>query len=34
MAPDFELTSSVGGKLRLSNLRGKNVVLVFYRGEW
>ncbi len=34
MAPDFELTSSAGGKLRLSSLRGKNVVLVFYRGEW
>jgi len=33
-APDFELPSSAGGKLRLSSLRGKNVVLVFYRGEW
>ncbi len=33
-APDFELVSSAGGKLKLSSLRGKNVVLVFYRGEW
>jgi len=34
MAPDFEAVSSAGGKLKLSSLRGKNVVLVFYRGEW
>jgi hypothetical protein len=34
MAPDFELPSSAGGTLRLSSLRGKNVVLVFYRGYW
>ncbi len=29
-APDFELASADGGKLRLSDLRGKNVVLYFY----
>lgn len=34
MAPDFELPSAEGGKLKLSGLRGKNVVLVFYRGYW
>ncbi len=34
VAPDFELPSASGGSLRLSSLRGKNVVLVFYRGYW
>jgi len=34
MAPDFELPSAAGGNLRLSSLRGKNVVLIFYRGYW
>ncbi len=34
MAPDFELPSTAGGNIRLSSLRGKNVVLVFYRGYW
>jgi peroxiredoxin Q/BCP len=29
-APDFELPSSDGGKVRLSDLRGKKVVLYFY----
>jgi peroxiredoxin Q/BCP len=29
-APDFELPSSDGGKLTLSDLRGKTVVLYFY----
>jgi hypothetical protein len=33
-ALDFELPSASGGKLRLSSLRGKEVVLVFYRGYW
>ncbi len=33
-APDFELPAASGGKLRLSSLRGKDVVLVFYRGYW
>jgi thioredoxin-dependent peroxiredoxin len=31
MAPDFELSSSAGGKVKLSDLRGKkNVVLAFF----
>jgi peroxiredoxin Q/BCP len=30
MAPDFELTSDAGKKVRLSDLRGKKVVLYFY----
>jgi len=30
MAPDFELTSDAGEKVRLSDLRGKKVVLYFY----
>ncbi len=30
IAPDFELPSSKGGTLRLSSLRGSNVVLYFY----
>ena len=34
MAPDFELQSATGGTLKLSSLRGKIVVLVFYRGYW
>ena len=33
-APDFELPSAAGGSVRLGSLRGKNVVLVFYRGYW
>lgn len=28
-APDFELESDLGGKARLSDLRGKKVVLYF-----
>jgi cytochrome oxidase Cu insertion factor (SCO1/SenC/PrrC family) len=34
VAPDFELPSAEGGKLKLSSLRGRNVVLLFYRGFW
>ena len=34
VAPDFELPSAAGGTLKLSSLRGKIVVLVFYRGYW
>ena len=30
LAPDFELPSSSGAPVRLSSLRGKNVVLYFY----
>jgi len=29
-APYFELDSSKGGKLKLSNLKGKNVLINFY----
>lgn len=29
-APDFELDSTRGGKVKLSNLRGKNVLINFY----
>ena len=29
-APDFELESTKGGKLKLSGLRGKNVLINFY----
>ena len=32
--PDFDLPSAAGGKVSLRSLRGKNVVLVFYRGYW
>ena len=30
LAPDFELPTNGGGTLRLSNLRGRYVVLWFY----
>ena len=33
-APDFELDSSKGGKLKLSDLRGKNVLINFYRNDF
>ena len=29
-APDFELTSDSGGQVKLSDLRGKPIVLYFY----
>ncbi len=29
-APDFELDSTKGGKLQLSSLKGKNVLINFY----
>ncbi len=29
-APDFELHSTKGGKLKLSSMRGKNVLIQFY----
>jgi len=32
-APDFSLPGQDGKTVRLSNLRGKNVVLVFYPGD-
>jgi len=33
-APDFTLVDQHGGSVTLSALRGRNVVLVFYRGYW
>ena len=33
-APDFALTASDGETVRLSDYRGRKVVLVFYRGFW
>jgi peroxiredoxin len=31
-APDFELADFTGKPVRLSDLRGKNILLVFNRG--
>jgi len=33
-APDFELLSSSGETFRLSNLKGKNVIIAFYPADW
>lgn len=33
-APDFMLPGADGRATRLADFRGKNVVLVFYRGHW
>lgn len=33
-APDFTLPSSVGDSVRLSELRGKPVILAFYPADW
>lgn len=33
-APEFALPDSSGSAVRLSSLRGKKVVVVFYRGHW
>ena len=33
-APDFELHSHLGGNVKLSQLRGKNVVIAFYPAAW
>jgi cytochrome oxidase Cu insertion factor (SCO1/SenC/PrrC family) len=33
-APDFTLNDQDGKPVTLSSYRGKNVVLVFYRGHW
>lgn len=33
-APDFELNSSPDQRLRLSDLRGKRIVLAFYPADW
>ncbi len=34
MPPAFELPSADGEKVSLGSLKGKDVVLVFYRGYW
>ena len=34
VAPDFRLADETGAVHQLSNHRGKNVVLVVYRGYW
>ncbi len=34
MAPDFRLQDQDGKVHQLSEYRGKNVVLVMYRGHW
>jgi peroxiredoxin Q/BCP len=33
-APDFTLPATGGGEIRLSGLRGRDVVLVFYCYDW
>ena len=33
-APDFELNSTPDQKLKLSDLRGKRVILAFYPADW
>lgn len=33
-APDFELATVSGEKFSLGDERGKNIVLIFYRGHW
>ena len=33
-APDFELDSTKGGKVKLSSLKGKNVLLNFYNFDF
>jgi peroxiredoxin len=33
-APDFELDSTKGGKLKLSSLKGKTVLINFYRNDF
>jgi peroxiredoxin len=34
LAPDFTLPAHLGKTLTLSDLRGKNVVMVFYPLAW
>ena len=33
-APDFTLPSSLGGNITLSDLRGQDVLLLFYCFDW
>ncbi len=34
LAPDFKLKTHLGEEVRLSDYRGKNVVLVFFPLAW
>jgi cytochrome oxidase Cu insertion factor (SCO1/SenC/PrrC family) len=34
LAPDFTLKDQGGKPLRLSSLRGKPALVIFYRGHW
>jgi peroxiredoxin len=34
LAPDFDLPTRIGGSVKLSDFRGKPVVLVFYPADW
>jgi cytochrome oxidase Cu insertion factor (SCO1/SenC/PrrC family) len=34
LAPDFTLKDQGGKNFRLSSVRGKRVLLIFYRGYW
>jgi peroxiredoxin len=34
LAPDFELYSTPDQKLKLSELRGKKIIIVFYPADW
>ncbi len=34
LAPDFTLESADGRSVRLQDLRGRPLALVFYRGGW
>jgi peroxiredoxin len=34
LAPDFELYSTPDQKLRLSDFKGKNLILAFYPADW
>jgi len=34
VAPDFLLSSAPGKQLRLTELRGRNVILAFYPADW
>lgn len=34
LSPDFELYATPDQKLKLSELKGKKVILVFYPADW
>ena len=33
-APDFSLPATTGGEVRLTDFRGRDVVLIFYCFDW